>query len=400
MSEFIGLIANFPKFAKHKYKTILKNTQKHISALCILTAVLFSFKSYSVRADGDRALGLRTVCIDPGHGGKDPGCVSADKKTYESRVNLDIAKRVSALIKEKCPDVKVIMTRSNDTFVTLAGRADIANRGNADLFLSIHVNSAPSAPSANGYSVHILGQSSKKDRDLFAYNMDVCRRENSVIKLEDDYSTTYQSFDPSDPESFIFFNLMQNSHLEHSLLFAQDLEKAMNGGVIRSSRGVWQDPFLVLWKTSMPSALVEVGFMSNSKDLAVLRTESGRAAIAREICNAFLVFKKRYDESIGDSGSGFDSVAVQENSAESVDDSRLQVRYGVQVLATGKTMKDDDPYFKGYKPLMVRKGSLNKYIIGVSGSREEAAASFSRIRKSFSGSFLVEISDGDVKPLK
>ena len=372
-----------------------------MAVLLIVCFLLLSWHAARASAEtGEKKQDNRTVVVDPGHGGKDPGCISSDKKTFESRVNLDIAKRVSALIKDGCPEVKVILTRSTDTFVTLAGRADIANRGNADLFLSIHVNSVPSAPSANGYSVHILGQSSKKDRDLFAYNMDVCRRENSVIKLEDDYSTTYQSFDPSDPESFIFFNLMQNSHLEQSLLFAQDIEKAMNGGVIRNSRGVWQDPFLVLWKTSMPSALVEVGFMSNSKDLAVLRSETGRASIAKEIYNAFLVFKKRYDESIGNSAASVPEPARSAKVSETVNEVKAPAGYGIQVLASSKTMKNDDPYFKGYKPVIVKKGSLNKYIICVSESIDEARSSFSKLREHFSGSFLVEISDGEVKPLR
>lgn len=161
----------------------------------------------SIRAnagnDSRNKLGLNTVCIDAGHGGTDPGCVSKDKKTYESKIALDIAKRLSEKIKASYPTVKVVMTRSTDKYITLGERADIANRNNANLFISIHVNTA-AATSANGYSIHVLGQSSKKNRDLFAYNMDVCKRENSVIMLEDDYSTKYQGFDPTDPESFIF----------------------------------------------------------------------------------------------------------------------------------------------------------------------------------------------------
>ena len=201
------------------------------------------------------------------------------------------------MITEGYPSVKVVMTRSTDVFIPLDKRAEIANKNDANLFISIHVNMV-SNTSPNGYSIHVLGQSSHKDRDLFAYNMNVCRRENSVIMLEDDYSEKYQGFDPSDPESFIFFNLMQNAHLEQSLLFAQDVEHAMNAGPIKKSRGIWQDPFFVLWKTSMPAVLIEVGFMSNAADLAVLRTEEGRNKIAEDIYNAFKVFKKRYDSSV------------------------------------------------------------------------------------------------------
>ena len=145
-------------------------------------------------------LSLSTLVIDPGHGGTDPGAVSKDNKTYEKTFTLDIAKRLENKIKAECPDVNVVLTRRTDKNVDLGDRAAIANKENADLFISIHINStAKSGP--NGYSVHVLGKSSKKDRDLFAYNMDVCKRENSVILLEDDYTTTYQGFDPSDPES-------------------------------------------------------------------------------------------------------------------------------------------------------------------------------------------------------
>ena len=164
-------------------------------------------------------IGLTTLVIDAGHGGTDPGAVSRDGKSYEKSFTLDIAKRLSEKINAECPGVKVILTRDSDKTVALNDRAAIANKAGANLFMSIHVNSSPKT-GPNGFSVHVLGQSSKKDRDLFAYNMDVCKRENSVILLEDDYSKKYQGYDPSDPESLIFMQLMQNSHLEQSLEFA------------------------------------------------------------------------------------------------------------------------------------------------------------------------------------
>lgn len=396
----MGLIAIFYKFAKHKYNAILKNSQKHIASACVLIAlsqVFFTSPGYSAN---DGKLGLRTICIDPGHGGKDPGCVSLDKKTHESKINLDIATRLAEMIRKEHPDVKVVMTRKTDVFVTLVGRAEIANRNNADLFLSIHVNSTPGTTSANGYSIHVLGQSTDKNRDLFAYNMDVCKRENSVIMMEDDYSTTYQSFDPSDPESFIFLNLMQNAHLEQSLLLAQDIETAMSAGPVQKSRGVWQNPFLVLWKTSMPSALVEVGFMTNARDLAVLRSESGREGIAKDICKAFGQFKKRYDASVGNTSCVSEVPEPDTRTPDTQSNKESAIRYGIQVLATNKTMKDSDPFFKGYKPTLVKKGNLNKYLIGVSGDKEEVRKLFNNLKKTYSGSFIVEISDGDAKLLR
>ena len=368
-------------------------------------------------ADG-KNLGLKIVCIDAGHGGTDPGCVSKDKKTYESRIALDIAKRLSDKIKSDYKDVKVVMTRSTDTFITLGGRADVANKNNADLFISIHVNMASSI-AANGYSIHVLGQSSKKDRDLFAYNMDVCKRENSVIMLEDDYSTKYQGFDPTDPESFIFFNLMQNAHLEQSLLFAQDVEKAMSSGPMRNSRGIWQDPFYVLWKTAMPAVLIEVGFMSNATDLAVLRSEDGRAKIAQDIFDAFVVFKKRYDGSVnaGDSSATSPSSEVSSSapaaSAASVAGKTSSsgqktdvvktssvIKYGTQVLASGKLMQTGDSYFKGFAVTRIKCGNIYKYVIGVSDTLESAKSQNAKIKKSFPDSFLVSIEGNNVKLAK
>ena len=385
----------------------MKNKQKHIAFVAaVLAFAAGTLWSASAYAAGDSRLGLRTVCIDAGHGGTDPGCVSKDKKTYESKIALDIALKLSEKIRAGYPEVNVVMTRSTDTFITLGGRADIANRKNADLFISIHVNTAAST-SANGYSIHVLGQSSKKDRDLFAYNMDVCRRENSVIMLEDDYTTKYQGFDPKDPESFIFFNLMQNAHLEQSLLFAQDVEKSMSAGPMRNSRGIWQDPFYVLWKTAMPAVLVEVGFMSNSEDLAALRSESGREKIAQNLYVAFGVFKKRYDGSVN-AASGQQSSqtartagapAKKESSRASVS-GETQALYGTQVLASGRLMKEDDPFFKGYKVTRVRSGNIYKYMIGVSDSPAKAKEDFTKIRKSFPGAFLVAVKGDIVTVLK
>lgn len=260
--------------------------------LSILSA-LFIFLS----AFGQENLGLRTLVIDAGHGGKDSGAISKDKSTYEKNLNLDIARKLQRLIQATYPEVKVIMTRDKDEFIELAERADIANRNNANLFLSIHINST-TGTKANGYSVHVLGQSSVKDRDLFAYNMDVVKRENAVMYLEDDYSTKYRGFDPDNTSSFIFIQLMQSANLEQSLDFAQIIADNMKSGPIKVNRGIWQNPFYVLWKTSMPAVLVELGFISNSQDLSSLRNESCRDALASILFKSFCEYKEKYDSSM------------------------------------------------------------------------------------------------------
>ena len=173
---------------------LYRNFLAVLTALSLSTAGFFAYAQKNPSA----SIRLSTVVIDPGHGGKDSGCISPSGKTMEKTLVLDISKRLADMIKAGYPDVKVIMTRSDDTFVTLQGRADIANANNANLFISVHVNSVPGKKNGpNGYSVHILGQYNSKNKDMYAGNMDVVRRENSVIKLEDDYTTRYEGFDPN-----------------------------------------------------------------------------------------------------------------------------------------------------------------------------------------------------------
>ena len=341
-------------------------------------AVLAAFLAASIvpeQAAGQDRMKLSTIVIDPGHGGHDPGCISADKKTQEKNVALDIAQRLSRKIGESLPGVKTVLTRPDDKFVTLSGRADIANDLGADLFISIHVNAQAKGTSANGYSIHCLGQSSREGNDLFSKNLDLIKRENSVILLEDDYKTRYQGFDPSDPQSYILFSLVQNAHLEHSLVFAEDVANAMKGGPIPHNRGVSQDPFWVLWRTTMPAVLVEVGFMTNANDLKALRSPEDRDKIAENLLKAIKTFKKRYDNSMSTSSapeSATKPEAAPETKPAAQPDPKPEtgkvsepagVVYGVQVLATSKKMKPTDAFFKGYTPVEVRSGKLYKYIL-------------------------------------
>ncbi|MBR5257273.1 MAG: N-acetylmuramoyl-L-alanine amidase [Bacteroidales bacterium] len=359
----------------------------------VLWAVLLSASIVPYGAFAQDRLKLSTIVIDPGHGGHDAGCISADKKTYEKNIALDIAKRLSQKINESLPGVKVVLTRSNDTFVTLSGRADIANEIGADLFISIHVNAQAKGTSASGYSIHCLGQSSVKGNDLFSKNLDLCKRENSVILLEDDYQTRYQGFDPSDPQSYILFSLMQNAHLEHSLVFAEDVANAMKGGPITKSRGVSQDPFWVLWRTTMPSVLVEVGFMTNPNDLQTLRSPEGRDRIAGNLLKAIQTFKKRYDNSTATTSAPEKAAKPEVKPApEPVVEAAPAtsgIIYGVQVLATSKKMNPSDPFFKGYTPIEVQVGKLYKYILGAGEDLAAVRKKKKELDQKFPGCFLV-----------
>jgi len=361
------------------------------------------------RAQGDKSvLQLKTVVIDAGHGGKDAGCVSRDKKTYEKNITLDIAKRLEQKIKAAYPGVTVKMTRSTDKFVELENRAVIANKAGANLFISIHVNSVEKGTSAHGFSIHCLGQSARKGTDLYSKNLDLVKRENSVIMLEDDYKTKYQGFDPSDPQSYIIFSLMQNAHLSQSLGFAEDVAEAFTKvGPIKHNRGVSQDPFWVLWRTAMPAVLIEVGFMSNPDDLATMRTEKGRDGIAEGIYQAFKTFKGRYDGEVPVASSvpvevkaEEKAAPIQEKPAGEADPSADGVQYGIQVLAIGKDMNPNDPYFLGYRPLVIPSGKVKKYVICTSGSLEEVKKKFPEIQKKIKDSYVVKIENGTTTPVR
>ena len=368
----------------------------HISLLLLICLSMAAFQDAAAQQSSS-TLKLRTVVLDPGHGGKDAGCVSRDRKTYEKNLTLSIARLLGQKITQAYPDVKVVYTRTTDKYVTLNDMAEIANRNHADLFISIHINSFSSS-SPNGFSAHILGQSRDKNRDLFSYNMDVCRRENSVILLEEDYSTKYQGFDPEDPESFIFFNLMQNALYEQSLLFAADVEKELSKGPITHSRGISQDPFYVLWKTTMPAVLLELGFISNPADLKIMNSSAGREQLASRLFAAFREFKKKYDGSLDLSAARAAQPERQED--VSAQTSAGDTRYGVQILVLSKKLRKGDRALKGYDPEIFSAGSLYKYVVGISGSEAEARDTYRTVRRKFPDSFPVKISGGTVSPMQ
>lgn len=353
------------------------------------------------------ALRLKTVVIDAGHGGKDAGCVSRDKKTYEKDIVLDIATRVSNKISAAYSSVNVIMTRSDDHFVELEQRAVIANKANANLFISIHVNAVEKGTAANGYSVHVLGQSQRAGNDLYSKNLDLVKRENAVILLEDNYETKYQGFDPNDPQSSIIFSLMQNAHLTASLTFADDVAQAMAAGPIKNSRGVSQDPFWVLWRTAMPSVLIEVGFMTNPDDLAIIRTEEGREGIADNIFKAFCTFKERYDASVRVGSQDVEPAPEPVPTPKAEDPQPAQFNpdepyYGIQVLATGKKMSPEDPFFHGYKVQELQCGNLYKYIVCADNNLSNVKRLYSVVQKQnfFKDSYLVKVTDGISAPVR
>lgn len=220
-----------------------------------------------------------TVVIDPGHGGHDHG--AKGERVCEKDINLAVATRVGKLIKRNMKEVEVVFTRSSDKFIPLQGRCDIANRAKGDIFVSIHTNSvaanSPSRKTVSGASVYTLGLS-RADT-----NLDVAMRENSVMKLEDDYTTTYSGFDPSSAESYIVFELTQSAHLDRSVRLARELQRELVATAGRRDMGVRQAPFWVLVRTSMPAVLVELDFVCNPTVEEFLGSDRGRDKLAESI---------------------------------------------------------------------------------------------------------------------
>ena len=346
--------------------------------------LFFLLLPFTLGAQGSD-LRLRTVVIDAGHGGHDPGAISKSSKLSEKQINLDLALKLGARIEKECPGVKVIYTRKTDKFVELAERGNIANRNHADLFISIHVNSAKST-AASGTETFVMGT------DKSASNMEVCKRENSVILLEDDYSTTYEGFDPDNPESYIIFNLMQNAHFEQSIAFASLVqEQFVDNGPIKKSRGVRQAPLMVLWRTTMPSVLIEVGFLSNSSDRTVLNQPSSRQKIADDLFKAFVAFKEQYDS--GASPVVRDGAAPAEPAkpAEAAP-SKEGPHFEIQILASSKKLKNGSSELKGVKDYRCRLvNGMYKYSVGKFSTKAEAQQRLPELRKKFPGAFVIAV---------
>jgi N-acetylmuramoyl-L-alanine amidase len=259
-----------------------------VKNILIISFLTVSFLFSGFLASGPKApeFKLKRIIIDAGHGGKDPGTVGSMSK--EKDIALKVALQVGQYIKENLPDVEVIYTRKTDTFIELKERANIANRNKADLFISIHCNAAPNR-SAYGTETFVMGTKN------FEANFDIVKRENSVILLEDNFEEKYEGFDPSSPESYMMFNLMQKAFLSNSLSLASKVEDDFSNRVNRFSRGVKQAPLYVLWTTSMPSVLIELGFLSNANEEKYLNTKDGQTYLSSAIYRSVKAYKEEIE---------------------------------------------------------------------------------------------------------
>ncbi len=329
-----------------------------------------------------------TLVIDAGHGGHDSGAVGARSK--EKNINLSVALLFGKYVEKNCPDVKVIYTRTNDTFVTLQGRANIANNAKADLFVSVHTNSAAKGNTARGFEVYTLGMHRATD------NLNVAKRENSVITLESDYKERYQGFDPNSSESYIMFEYMQDKSMENSVKFAKMVQNNVCSSAGRSNRGVHQAGFLVLRETSMPSVLIELGFISTPDEERQLNDAAVQDKIARGIFAAFQSYRGMASEAKADPVTVKvaevevkESTFTEEKVPTKVSNKNAPV-FKVQIFGTSKSLKKSDARFKGLKGVdYYKEGGLYKYTYGSSNNYEEIANLRQQIVGKFPEAFVV-----------
>lgn len=336
---------------------------------------------------------IRTVVIDPGHGGKDPGAVYGNVR--EKDIVLDIALKLGNYIKSSFPDVKVVYTRDKDVFVPLYQRAAIANKNDADLFISIHVN-AVSRGNAQGTETFILGQHRTSE------NLEVAKKENSVILLEADYKTTYEGFDPNSPESYIMFELVQDEYLEQSAMLASAIQDQFRERVQRVDRSVKQAGFLVLRQISMPGILVEAGFLSHPAERNFLQSDNGRDYLASAMFRAFRDYKRKIEAK-----SSFHLVTTPATETpltagvSVVMNEESNLFFSVQVASLSKKVDPVSDNFKGENNIFVKNtGNGYRYFAGKYSSAEEARAEQKRLQQKFIGAFVVAFENDELISVK
>lgn len=346
---------------------------------CVLSEFLF-------------AQGVHKVVIDAGHGGKDSGTVARSRRHHHEKViALEIAKKLGSYIERNYKDVSVIYTRKRDVYLTLNQRAKIANKANADLFISIHVD-AVGNKSVSGASVYVLGLHRSED------NLKVAMRENAVMLQEEDYETKYAGFSPNNAESYIIFSLMQNQYLSNSMTMAGFVNKHLKSKTKRYTKGVKQAGFYVLREVGMPSVLIETGYITNSSDADYLCSKKGQDKTALAIFNAFRDYKKFMEKhttnlsavEVKNSGKVDASSVV----AEKVSDNG-ETFFAVQIAFSSKNINVRDPFFRGLSPIYRYKESKgNRYVLGRTKSYEEGVRLQKKARKLIPDAYLIGIHKG------
>lgn len=348
------------------------------------------------------------VVIDAGHGGHDPGAIG--KISKEKNINLNVALKLGRLIQKNCQDVKVVYTRTKDIFIPLDRRADIANNAKADLFISIHTNALAKNRTAKGASTWTLGLA-KSDA-----NLEVAKRENSVILYESDYKTRYAGFNPNSAESYIIFEFMQDKYMSQSVHLASLVQKQFRHTCKRVDRGVHQAGFLVLKASAMPSILVELGFISTPEEERYLNTEAGSNSLANGIFRAFLAYKREQEIRLNGSSNTVlpEETAEPEETPEPVkkattpparpqsvekavipETERSGIVFKIQILTSSRPLAKNDKRLKGLQGVdYYKEGGLYKYTYGASSDYNKVLRTKRTIAAQFKDAFIIAFKDG------
>lgn len=399
--------------------TKIRGLKGILVCVCLMASITMPHKLQSQPVPDSKKW---VVVIDAGHGGRDPGAMGS--KAREKNINLAVALKTGKYIKENIKDVKVIYTRDDDSFIGLAERADVANRNKADIFISIHSN-AISDRKYTGTETWVLGQS------MDEANLQVAMKENSVITFEQDYQTKYEGYDPNSVESFIIFSLMQNTYLKQSTEFATMIQNQFRDRAGRKDRGVKQAGFVVLWRTTMPSVLVELGFVTNTDEEKYLMSEQGQDYLASAIFRAFRNYKQAIDSRSGLNSNNIarndtprvDTVnetvktPVAEEKAETpaapaaaIDSSAGEIRpadnsgeilFMVQFAAVPKS----SPVSQGQLPdietvIRIEDGERIKYAAGNFTVYEDAVRCRRLLTAKYPDAFVIAVRDGKIIPLR
>jgi N-acetylmuramoyl-L-alanine amidase len=342
------------------------------------------------------------VVIDAGHGAHDAGAVNRRLKIKEKDINLKTALKLGEMIEKNCPDVKVVYTRKKDVFVELHRRAQIANNAKADLFISIHTNSVAKG-TVRGAETYTLGMARAEE------NLAEAKRENEVILLESNYQTTYKGFNPNSSESYIIFEFMQDANMSQSVSFAKKVQSQFRNNSKRIDKGVKQAGFLVLRETSMPSVLIELGFISTDDEAQYLISEKGSSSMAQSIYRAFVSYKNgRSNEH-----SPATPAVVEPEPEPEPEPSQPEVEkpatpapatapatqeapvFKIQILTSDRPLKNGDARFKGLKNIEnYKEGNIYKYTYAASTNYNEVLRKKKEITSKFKDCFIIAFRNG------
>ncbi|QIA08104.1 N-acetylmuramoyl-L-alanine amidase family protein [Draconibacterium halophilum] len=385
--------------------------QKRLKLLLFIVSIFLVVQSFATKqfSPESQKEGISVVVIDPGHGGRDLGASFGN--AVEKNIVLDIALKLGTTIKDNYPNIKVVFTRTSDIFIPLYKRAEIANKNEADLFISIHVN-AVNARSVQGTETFVLGLHRNDD------NLEVAKKENAVILLEDDYNTTYEGFDPNLPESYIMFETMQEEFQGQSVMLASSIQNEFRDYAKRLDRSVKMAGFLVLRETTMPSVLIETGFISHNGERQYLTSEAGRTRLAYSIFRAFKEYKSDIEQrssfhlvtenntevvnhTSGNTNSALSDLPLAQSGSPARQQNTDKLIYSVQIMALTRKIETTPANFKGEQNIFRIEGqNLSRYFSGNFKSIGEAEQEQNRISTEYPNAFVVALKNNKLISIK